>query len=112
MSITEKRASLEHQQAGLLEEAEFHKKLKTVFGTPDGLDVFNWILDLGNFGAIIKGEFACGGHAVSSQVWTDVAKAAPEIIKKWLDIQSDNVFKDRQERFKQIETQLKEVDDD
>ncbi|RLB89350.1 MAG: hypothetical protein DRH26_11725 [Deltaproteobacteria bacterium] len=107
-----KRESLENQLVGLTKEAEFYKKLKAVFDSPDGVEVFDWIMKLGNFGGIIKGDFACGRYAVSSQIWADIVKAAPEVIKAWLNLQSENVFKNRQEQFKQIEHQLKEVDDE
>ena len=107
-----KRESLENSLDGLKKEAEFNKALKAVFGTDDGLRVFEYILNLGNFGGVIKGDFSCGGHAVSSQVWADVAKAAPEVAKAFIDLRSKDVFTDRQNRFKQLETQLKEVDDE
>ena len=56
-----KRKSLENQLTNLNKEAEFHKDLKAVFGSDSGLRVFEYILNLGNFGGIIKGDEACGG---------------------------------------------------
>ena len=108
----DKRESLENRLDELKKESEFNKALRTVFGTDDGLRVFEYILTLGNFGGVIKGDFSCGGHAVSSQVWADVAKAAPEVVKAFIDLRHNDVFRDRQNRFKQLETQLKEVDDE
>lgn len=108
----DKRQSIENQLGELKKEAEFNRALKAVFGTDEGLRVFEYILNLGNFGGVIKGDFSCGGHAVSSQVWADVAKAAPEVVKAFIDLRSKDVFTDRQNRFKQLETQLKEVDDE
>ncbi len=108
----DKKESLENQLNDLTKEAEFNKALKTVFGTDDGLRVFEYILTLGNFGGVIKGDYSCGAHAVSSQVWADVAKAAPEVVKAFIDLRSKDVFTDRQNRFKQLEAQLKEVDDE
>jgi len=107
-----KKESLRSQLDELNKEAEFNKALKTVFSTNDGLRVFEYILNLGNFGGVIKGDYSCGAHAVSSQVWADVAKAAPEVVKAFIDLRSKDVFTDRQNRFKQLETQLKEVDDE
>ena len=107
-----KRESLENSLDELKKEAEFNKALKAVFGTDDGLRVFEYILNLGNFGGVIKGDYSCGCHAVSSQIWADVAKAAPEVAKAFIDLRSKDVFTDRQNRFKQLETQLKEVDDE
>jgi len=107
-----KKQSLENSLSELKKEAKFNQALKTVFSTDDGLRVFEYILNLGNFGGVIKGDYSCGAHAVSSQIWADVAKAAPEVVKAFIDLRCHEVFTDRQNRFKQLENQLKEVEDE
>lgn len=106
------REGIENHRQQLTDEAEFHRALQVVFSTPNGLKVFEYILNLGNFGGIIKGDFDCGRYYVSSQVWADVSKAAPEVAKKIVDIRHREVQADRQAQFKQLETQLKEVDNE
>lgn len=106
------REGIENQQKQLTDEVEFHRALQSVFNTPNGLKVFEYILNLGNFGGIIRGDFDCGRYYVSSQIWADVSKAAPEVAKKIIDIRHNEVQADRQAQFKQLETQLKEVDNE
>ena len=91
-----KRESLNNQLKTLNDEAAFHKDLRSVFGTDAGLRVFEYILNLGNFGGIVRGDEACGGYNVVSQIWTDVSKAAPEVTKAFIDMYSSEVFKNRQ----------------
>lgn len=107
-----KKESLQNQLTDLSNEANFHKALKTVFNSPEGIAVFDWILNLGNFGGIIKGDLACGAYSVSSQIWVAVMKASPETVKAIIDMRHEEVQNNRQQQFKQIEAQLKEVDDE
>lgn len=106
------KAGAELQLEQLKEEAGFKRALKIVFDTPEGLQLLEFMLTLGNFGGVIKGDFACGAHAVASQLWIEVLKAAPEAAKKIIDMSHNEYRKDRQEQFKQAETNLKEVDDE
>ena len=104
------KEGVENQLAELRNEATFHEVLNSVFGNPEGVKVLEYILALGNFGGIIKGDFDCGRNYVSSQVWADVLKASPEAAKKIIDMRYREVQADRQAQFKQAENQLKEVD--
>ena len=106
------REGAEAQIEQLKEEAEFKRSLKIVFDTPEGLKLLEFMLALGNFGGVIRGDYACGAHAVSSQLWIEVLKAAPDAAKKIIDLSHKEYQHNRQEQFKQAETQLKEVDDE
>ena len=106
------REGIENQFEQLNKEADFQKALKSVFSTKEGLRVFEYILNLGGFGGIPQGDFDCGRHAISSQVWIDVMKAAPDVAKAFIDLRHTEVINDRQYQFKQLENQLKEVDDE
>ena len=106
------REGIEQQLDQLREEAGFKRDLKIVFDMPEGQKLLEFILTLGNFGGIIRGEYDCGAHAVSSQVWIEAVKAAPEAVKKTIDKMHHEYMNDRQTQIKYAETQLKEVDDE
>jgi len=102
----------EIQLENLKNEAEFIRNFNIIFNMPEGQQLLEYILNLGNFGGIIKGEQATGAHNVVSQLWIEVIKAAPDAAKKLIDKMHLEFRLDRQEQFKQAETQLKEVDDE
>jgi hypothetical protein len=107
-----KKESILKQQEDLQRAADFQKDLKEIFSTPAGTRFLNYLLDLGNFGGVIKGDYDAGRNYVATQVWVEVIKAVPEAAINLINELHKAAIFNRQEQFKQLDNWLKEANDE
>ena len=106
------RETAERELLAVNQEAAFNRTLKKIFDSPEGIELFEWLLSRGNFGGQIQGDYACGRHDVSSEVWAAVLKASPNTVKSYIDRQYDMVLNHRSEAIKTYEQAIKEANNE
>lgn len=83
---SQKKARIDAKRKDLLEEEAHLARLKAVFGTSDGIAVFEWFLDVsGYWSGSIPDERALGKFELARFVFNQVCLADLEIAHRILD---------------------------
>lgn len=108
---TQKKAIIDAKRRDLLEEEAHLARLKSVFGSGDGIAVLEWLLDVsGYWSGSVPDERAFGKFELGRFVFNQVCLADLEIAHKILDgrrVAAENIRRDERRRIEEEAFQLK-----